>query len=279
MIPIPSLPQALETGLRNKKDDWGDDKVHVSDLAVAVGEKCARQLWLRLNGYEKKEHTAGQLLMFDHGNRIHERLVEVIKQGLPEHWTIQAVEQEVSLGTVTGRYDTRMFNLAEGYEVIVDFKTTRGRAFNFLDKAKPAHILQVQAYMTGADADGGLVFYVDREGQNQARQFYVERDDEFVWWAVKNTKLIAHGKRPPLLSPQVIVRENKGPDSVYLKQPWNCDYCDYLDVSCEGALPRAYRDLGIVGKIKEGRFELSEGIPEEVKDMVVLNIDREEVAV
>lgn len=279
MIPIPSLPQALETGLRNKKDDWGDDKVHVSDLAVAVGEKCARQLWLRLNGYEKKEHTAGQLLMFDHGNRIHERLVEVIKQGLPEHWTIQAVEQEVSLGTVTGRYDTRMFNLAEGYEVIVDFKTTRGRAFNFLDKAKPAHILQVQAYMTGADADGGLVFYVDREGQNQARQFYVERDDEFVWWAVKNTKLIAHGKCPPLLSPQVSVRENKGPDSVYLKQPWNCDYCDYLDVSCEGALPRAYRDLGIVGKIKEGRFELSERIPEEVEDMVVLNIDREEVAV
>jgi hypothetical protein len=28
-----------------------------------------------------------------------------------------------------------------------------------------------------------------------------------------------------------------------------CDYCDFQDVSCPGALPQKYRDLGIVGHV------------------------------
>ena len=29
--------------------------------------------------------------------------------------------------------------------------------------------------------------------------------------------------------------------------PWVCSYCQHRDASCDAALPKEYRDLGIVG--------------------------------
>jgi hypothetical protein len=254
MIAVPSLPQVLDAGLRAQKDEWDDSKLHISDLAVAIGEKCPRQLWLRLQGAEKKPHTSGQLLMFDHGNRIHERLVEIIRVNLNGGWQIQAVEKRVELGVFTGRYDTRLWNSTEGWEIIVDFKSIRGRAFSYLEEAKPANVLQVQAYIMAADADGGLVFYVDREGQNQCKQFYVARDDERVSNAMVDAVRLAKGQDPGILEPKLVIGKNKGPDSVKLTMPWNCNYCDYLDVSCPGALKKKHRELGIVGYVVGGAF-------------------------
>ena len=254
MIPVPSLPAALDAGLRGQKDDWDESKLHISDLAVAIGEKCPRQLWLRLKGAEKKELSAGQLLMFDHGNRIHERLVEIIRQNLNNGWQIQAVEKQVELNGVTGKYDTRLWNSTEGWEIIVDFKSIRGRAFSWLEEAKPAHVLQVQAYIMAADADGGLVFYVDREGQNQCKQFYVQRNDANVMGAISDTLAIASGHDPGILEPKLVIGKNKGPDSVKLEMPWQCQYCDYCGPSCPGALPPKMRELGIVGHISEEGF-------------------------
>ena len=255
MIPVPSLPQALDTGLRSQVDSWDESRLHISDLAVAIGEKCPRQLWLRLKGAEKKELSAGQLLMFRHGNRIHADLVEILQDSLNDGWQIEAVEKTVGLAGVTGRYDTRLYHKDEGWEVIVDFKSVRGRKFGYLDEAMPGHVLQVQAYITASDADGGLVFYVDREGQNQARQFYVKRDDEVVWQALLTAKAMAGSDIPPaVLEPKLKITENKGPDSVKLEMPWQCSYCDFCGPSCPGALPPKMRELGIVGHVNGGVF-------------------------
>lgn len=270
MLSVPSLPQALEAGLREeeKNDDRDNSVLHVSDLAVAIGEKCPRSLWLRLRGAERKEATLGQLLMFRHGKRIHIDLVNILK--LNNGWQIQAVEKPVILGPVVGRYDTRLFHSKEGWEIIVDFKSVRGRKFSYLKEAMPGHVLQVQAYIAAADADGGLVFYVDREGQNTAKQFYVQRDDQAVWFAVEECVKIRDSEiAPAILQPKLTIGKNKGPDSVKLEMPWQCSYCQYLDMSCPGALPKKYRELGIVGyvdgsfkpKIKDERvIEIVEGL-------------------
>ena len=267
MIAVPSLPLALDAGLREKEqaDDRDNSVLHISDLSVAIGEGCPRSLWLRLRGAEKKELTTGKLLMFDHGKRIHERLIELMQ--LNNGWKIQAVEKPVVLGPVVGRYDTRLWHSVEGWEIIVDFKSVRGRKFGYLDNPMPSHVLQVQAYITAADADGGLIFYVDREGQNSAKQFYVERDDNIVMFAVDECMKIAEAKEEPeILQPKLQINENKGPDSVKLSMPWNCDYCDYCDLSCPGALPKKMRNLGIVGYCDEGKF-----VPK-VKDEKVVEI-------
>ncbi len=253
MIPVPNLPQALEAGLRAQEENDNRDNsvLHVSDLAAAIDEACPRSLWLRLQGAKKKEPTTGMLLMWDHGRRTHERLIELML--LPKDWKIQAVEKPVVLGPVIGRYDTRLFNALEGWEIIVDFKTVRGRKFGYLDEAMPGHILQVQAYIAAADADGGLVFYVDREGQNFAKQFYVERNDDAVWQAIEEcVRIMEAGEPPEILPPKLNIGKNKGPDSVKLEMPWQCSYCDYIDVSCPGALPKKMRELGIVGYVHKG---------------------------
>ena len=270
MIAVPSLPQALDAGLRAKEktDDRDNSVLHISDLSIAIGEGCPRSLWLRLRGAEKKELTTGQLLMFDNGKGIHERLIGLMK--LNNGWQIQAVEKPVVLGPVVGRYDTRLWHSVEGWEIIVDFKSVRGRKFGYLDNPMPSHVLQVQSYITAADADGGLIFYVDREGSNSAKQFYVERDDNIVMFAVEEcVKISEQGEAPEILSPKLKIGKNKGPDSVKMEMPWNCSYCDYLDVTCPGALPKKYRELGIVGYCD------NEGFKPKVKDEKVIEIVEE----
>lgn len=254
MINVPSLVKALDTGLRQDKGEWDESKIHVSDLAVAIGEKCPRQLWLRLHGAEKQRQHVGMLLMWDHGQRIHERLVEIINKGLDNGWYIEWVEEPVRLPGVTGRLDTRLKR--KDNRIVVDFKSVRGKAFSFLNEAKPSHVLQVQSYITGTDSNGGLVFYVDREGQNACKQFPVFRDDERVLKAVTEVKRIALAVNPPpILQPKLEISKNKGPDSIKLCQGWMCDYCQYIDVSCPGALPKRHRDLGIVGHYDNGVFK------------------------
>ena len=255
MISIPDLPKALDTGLRNKLDDRNNSVLHVSDLSVALSDgNCPRALWLRLRGAAKRPLTAGMLLLFDHGHRIHERLIEVLEIGLVDGWHIQNVEQKIELpGPVYGRYDA-LLKGAKGERIIVDFKTIRGRAFGYLTEAKPSNVLQVQGYIKGADVDSGLVFYVDREGQNQARQFSVERDDDAVRSATSFAMEIRDREcAPDILQPKLDIGKNKGPDSVKLRMPWQCSYCQYIDVSCPGALAKNLRELGIIGYI-DGDF-------------------------
>jgi len=262
-LKVPDLPAALKRGLESKKDEhpWDDMVLHVSDLSVSLGPDgtCPRALWLRLKGAEKKPPTPGELLMFDHGAEIHKRLDEILRDGLGHPWEIVAREKKVTLdGDITGRLDCLVRNITTGADVVVDFKTQRGRAFGFMNGPRPSHVLQVQAYMAAEGIDRGLIFYVDREGQNAAAQYVVERDDFKVYAAIDYARAIRDQIEPPgIFSAYLNIKENKGPDSVKLEIPWQCSYCNYRGVSCPGPLPqdiKDLKDLGIIGYIKDGKF-------------------------
>lgn len=259
MIAVPNIPRALERAFQSADDAWDASKLHVSDLAVALdGEKCPRQLWLRVRGAEQRPLSLGQRLMFDHGHRIHQRMTQLLAKGLTGGWKLAAVELSVTdllPDDMDGRLDTLLVG-PNGERIVVDYKTVRGRAFQHLTEAKPAHVLQVRSYVRAMDADMGLVVYVDREGQNMVRQFPVTRDDKAVEDAiVKAQAIVAQKEPPPILPPQLEVKENKGPDSVKLKMPWMCDFCQFRDASCPGALPPEERTKEIVGYVKAGAFE------------------------
>ena len=268
MIAVPSLPQILEQSLRAESDTWNPLVLHISDLGYGIGEKCPRQLWLRLRGAERRPDTPGEMLMFEHGKRIHIRLVEMLRPHLPPEWEIESVERAVSLGPIRGSYDVRMFHKREGWELIIDFKSVRGRKFGYLKEADPKDALQVQGYQMAGDSDGGLLFYADREGQNFACQFYVERDDNRVESAMFSIIGIARSaEAPPILEPKLKIAANKGPDSVKLEMPWQCSWCRHIGLSCPGALPPKMRELGIVGHVDgDGNF-----IPK-VKDTEVVSV-------
>ena len=214
-IKVPNLVRCLEQSLRSREDTWDDKSLHISDLAAGIGEGCLRGVWLRLRGADKQPPTMGKLLMFDHGRAIHKRLVEYITPHLTGGWKLRAVEGAVALPgyPINGRFD---YLLVSGeHTIVTDFKTSRGRAFSYLERAKPSHVIQVQGYMMGVDADGGLIFYVDREGQNACKQFYVERNDDEVKEAIERVCDACKSETPPpILEPQLKVAKNKGPDSV-----------------------------------------------------------------
>lgn len=277
-VEVPNLVLALETVLRRRHEgdgSWDQSLLHATDLAVSERviphpreRKCARQLWLRLRGADRKQPTPGDMLMWEHGHRLHVMLTDLLSQGftlLGWDWTIVDVERELRLddaGDVIGRLDVELRG-PNGEQVILDYKTKRGRAFSYLDAAKPSNMLQVQTYARTRDADYSIVLYVDREGTNFARQFVVHRDDEGVELAMKDAKDIAllalAGTREPPVHPyDYTLRELKKGESVMLKQPWQCEWCSHLGKSCPGAVPEAVAGK-VAGRLEAGVFTPRKG--------------------
>ena len=234
---IPLLTQAVEIGLQLAEDNSRDNSVlHVTDLSVTLpNEGCPRQLWLKLKGADKKQLSAGMMLMFWHGKRIHVDLVDLLRAGLPAEWEIVGVEVPMEFDEIHGTADVVLKNTLTHEIIVADFKTMRGRGFYFLnDEPKPAHKLQVQGYIYGLYQtqqfmpDGGLVLYVDREGQNSFQQFPVARDDNAVKEAIIEAKLIRDmPKAPDILNPvakQTKATKTKG-IPITVAMPWMCDYC------------------------------------------------------
>ena len=251
-----NLVNALNAALSVAENEWDDSSLHVSDLSTPT-EGCPRQLWLRLRGAQKKKPTPGQLLMFRHGNRIHRELIEDLWTGLPSEWDIIAVEKPIEFEGIIGRCDCLLQNRQTKEIIVVDFKSKRGKKFKHLDaegKPQPGDPLQVQGYSYGFTVRAicepvcGTIVYVDREGQNGFRQFDdIPNDFQAVKDAIAEIKTIAGlSEAPPILEAELKININKRDDSVELPNRWQCDYCDYRDISCHSALPEDLRTSGIV---------------------------------
>jgi CRISPR/Cas system-associated exonuclease Cas4 (RecB family) len=282
---VPNLVQALDMGLQviEAEDNRDNSRLHVTDLAATIpGEGCPRQLWLQLRGSPKRTKTAGQLLMLRNAKRIHDDLTEIFKKGLPREWDIVGVETKLEFDGIIGTADLFVRNAQSGQHIVIDYKTSRGRAFYYLsqdNKPKPAHELQVRTYMYGASrmwpnmniCDTGLVYHVDREGQNASLQFPVTRNDEAVKQAIAEAKeIVAMEKIPDMIEPVIkLGKETKTlgvPVNIALS--WMCDYCDYRDVSCHSPLIYDHRSLGVVGHMVAGDFKPKKETPLDVIDWV-----------
>jgi hypothetical protein len=171
---------------------------------------------------------------------------------------------------------------------VVEVKTVRGHAFNHR-LPKPSAALQALAYMVAHKAAGATILVADREGQNGFLEFHHHAgeqvwqwqgkdgknafegcEEEFPYWGFTDSTAIAdlwgwakgaafvnggtlEAPPFPVLDPVFKLKENKGPDSLYVEEPWQCQYCRYRDISCPGALPPGKRDRRIVAKVKGGK--------------------------
>jgi hypothetical protein len=232
-----------------RRHGWDESRLHASDLGATLdGEGCLRQVWLRLHGAEGKKDGPGKELMFEHAHRIHEMMVEVLEH-LGEEWEVSKVESPIdglfAQEQADGRLDVLLTHRPSGVRLVYDTKTVRGAAFRWMSEveeigfpwvhAKPGHQLQVQAYARAEQADGGLIVYVDREGQNWLRLALVPRDDEAVEVAAAALQEAALAEEAP---PVLAMKEKLVRGKRALKMPWQCEWCQYLDISCDGAKPR-----------------------------------------
>jgi len=268
------LVKALEVGIANEDiikinkpiGDWVEQVLHVSDLAYSV-ELCPRQLWLRLKGYDKAPLTPGKIWMHRNGHAIHARVIELWRIGLPKlyqgEWDIDKEEEATIIEDIHGTADVILKDSIDN-KILVDIKTIRGNKFNYLQEPDPKNVIQLQGYMKGFNIDNGMLFYIDREGQNFAKQFPVERDDNKITEGIKVIKsIMAMLGPPPIMKVGLKYKENKSSTSVTLDYPWQCQWCDYLDISCSGAnnLPSKYREYTrVIGHLKEGKVKLVDGV-------------------
>lgn len=289
---IPDLLLVLEAGLRAEDDTWDESVVHVSDISSygtlpEDGGWCPRELYARLHRWDRRDHTAGELLLFDRGTSLHERAPNLLEKGGLERlgWYIRYVEHSIwedqaadRFGVVPdpvekGALDMELHGGPTGDGMlIVDFKTVRGAAFRYLPTrgAYSTHKNQVGLYEKARDADGGALLYMDREGQNFAYQENVERRDAEVEACAARVKAIVESDAPPpVLAPLLERRENKGPDSLKVVEPFQCQRCRYRDHGCPGALPPHLREMGIIAKIDDkGQLLPDKGASREALDIL-----------
>jgi len=261
--------QALQKGLQ--RENKTREYFYITDLGKAA-DGCLRGLWLDFQHVDKAEHGIGKLLMFDHGNRIH----ETINRYLFESGLFSTLEFEGQCNLEIlgedfhGRYDCMA--VVDDEPIIIDYKTVRGAAFEHLIEPKTSHVAQVQAYLMALELRRGYVIYIDREGQNGWRIFEIGRDDDNV--KTLATKCIhARYNEPPILEPVFKKDELKTKTNYYVSCPWQCQYCDYYGVSCKGAMPKEL-DIGKAFAAEEvkGQLVIKAGFEPYFEDMEKFNV-------
>ncbi|MFW6030060.1 MAG: CRISPR-associated protein Cas4 [Halanaerobiales bacterium] len=265
-----NLISAMANGMP-ERGNWDNSSLHVSDLGVNYNlnqddRKCPRQVWYRLNGYDKEETGPGVSLMFEQGHNLEEKVIEWLRRGIDKGKVVgEQLDVSAGIQPLNGRLDVLIEY--EGKYMVVDVKSRRGASFDYVNEIRPSNKMQVAGYIYALrnimklPIENGAIIEVDRNGQRFARDFHFQYDrklEKEVEETIDFLKIIKYSDTPPKkLKPKIKINNNKGADSVVAKLPWQCSYCDYRGVSCPGAIPPKFNDdLGkVVGHIKDSQFE------------------------
>ncbi len=234
----------------HKPRDWKEEKVHVSDYAVILpGDdgKCERQLFARINGWEKEPPSMGEKERWRHGNLVQQDTVYLIQKGLPDGYSFAHHELDVSFGLPNNDVGScdMVIEDRQGRWIPVEMKSVRGNWFRYNDEPREKWNLQLQGYLYGInnhpeypEAPYGIVFVRDREGQNSSTQFKTETNNTRIHKASRRANKIRKtaeeakkwSPKAPRPLPVAFKRnENKGPDSIQIEVPWQCRYCSFIE--------------------------------------------------
>lgn len=252
--------------------DWNEEAVHVSDYKIILNEedrKCHRQLWHRFNGDERSDDSLWKQVMFDQGSKMHERFSYYISLGLPNAWQVYGIEVNCTdwlPNDDVGSADLVLWKPDDKEFLVVEIKTQRGRGIQRIKsngKPKNSHRLQCQGYLYALKRRfleeynnptvKGCVFYLDREGQNEPLMFPVDSLDH----RIEDASKLANEIREQNIAPDKmklgakVSRNKTTSDSVYMDVPWQCQYCEYRGVSCDGAIEESLEYNNKLGTIDD----------------------------
>ena len=243
------VEHALKRAVQRKS--WArNGKLYISDLKWGIpleeGGDCPKKLWAKMRNEPERAAGPGVELMLAAGDRLHEAVAGWLKDHLEGDWVVHAVEKKVQYQELHGRMDIELRALNSRNVGVIDVKTKRGAAFGYLNEAHRADILQVQCYMECTDplpAETGLLVYMDREGQNWIKCFPVKRNPQAVLHAYNRVVQIRQaamdGEVVPGMAPVVTVKQNKGPDSITVKWPWQVEWCPLEHCYCKARIKKA----------------------------------------
>ncbi len=209
------------------KDNEGyySNGIHCSQLGM-----CKRKVVMDYFKFERKQYGLPTLLQFEGGNHFH----DIVKNWVRSSKRFKILHEEFNITKglpepITGRLDIVFKDTVTNLIILSDVKTAMPNQFKqYMDTLpKENHRIQITSYgygykNMGFNYDKLAIMYFDRAGSNKPLIYFIEPyttiESLFNYYidAIHNYEL---NKRLP--------DRLKG-------KTWECDYCDFKDVSCEG---------------------------------------------
>jgi len=250
----------LKQRAENKdKEYFGRNAIHCSSL-----DSCVRQVVFEYFDYPKKELTLAELLMFEISNFVHSLLREWSKNS--KHFSLLADEFNLSdylPDEITGKCDLVIQEKDTGKIILTDTKTAMPTAFKSYSNwlVKDSHKIQINSYRyalekMGINVDEMIITYFDRGGTNQPIfvdiDSYSKQDIQNIF--DKYITAIQRYKEEEVLPPKIDLEIEIKDSSVYAKKSWQCSYCKYVDITCEGYPNLDRKKAKEVGKLVGSEF-------------------------
>ena len=213
--------------------DWsGEQSNETRVLRLSSSGKCPRQLAYGVfHPDEREELSARALNVFIHGDLLHEKERNLIKQVTYLTDVEKRVEFEVRPGlTVVGHIDGKIF--INKKPMILDIKSINTRGFKEAveGQPRPEYIAQVNGYMEAEDVDSAVLWMYNKDTSHRAA-LIIERDEAVIQEIRERFISVADATADALpgrmYEPQLEIRKGKTTGREYL--PWQCGYCPFVE--------------------------------------------------
>jgi CRISPR/Cas system-associated exonuclease Cas4 (RecB family) len=170
------LKEVIDKFYLDNQKDRDQHHFYISDAG-----KCPRLVFFKFKNAPKKAMEANILRIFDHGDHIH----QLIMQSLLGARDIHVVSSEIKIPQqeiISGRADAIVSDGKELY--VLDIKSINSLGFQYLTQAKKDNIDQIQLYLHYFEIPKGILLYVNKDNQ-QLKEFFIDYNQEHTEFLLK----------------------------------------------------------------------------------------------
>lgn len=220
-----SNPKINITIDKTNDDDYYTEGLHCSGIG-----SCKRKEVMSYFNFDKKPHNLQTMLTFMRGNFYH----ELIYQWLEQSSLFLINEKELDVSNLLpkpfrGKFDVCFIHRPTNKFILADIKTANSNQFKVYSKTLPKdnHKMQLSAYASVFKAWDYLLMMYFSSGSDKPRLFVIDYMKDINDIMNKYIEAVNKYKDTKELPPVL--------DKMFAeKEIWQCSYCDYKDISCEG---------------------------------------------
>jgi len=214
---------------KSDTDDYYENGLHCSKLGW-----CVRSEVMSYYNFPKKPVNLQTKLTFMRGNFYHELVYKWLEWSKRFELLLKEVTVKNLPKPYRGKLDVYFIDNKTNLRILTDIKTANSNQFkkygSFLPKID--NIKQLTAYSKiPFDIDLLLMMYFS-SGSDHPQFYFVEPYKDIDFEMNKYIKAVKDYKKTKELPPRL--------DEVLDKDmKWQCSYCDFINISCEGLLKEA----------------------------------------
>jgi CRISPR/Cas system-associated exonuclease Cas4 (RecB family) len=202
---------------RQKSKGKGQGQTH---FYISQAGKCPRAIFFKFKNVPEKELDANILRLFDHGDHMH----QLIMNSLLSTRDIHVVASEVNIDPqeiVSGRADAIISDGKSLY--VLDIKSMNSMIFKTLSEPKEENVDQIQLYLYYFKAPKGILLYVNKDNLN-LKEYIVDYDPARAENLLRNLDHLKKQIDTDIVPPRI----DGYPDD------WQCKYCQFREICDQG---------------------------------------------